>query len=81
MNRLTLLLRDPAFHFFLFGVALALVSWPFLAVAAGTGLIGLYSYLYLQWGGLVLLLFLVARHLGSGSGDGETGEEGGDPGV
>ena len=81
MRRLNQLLRQPAFHFFLFGLTLVLITWPFLAVAGETGLGNLGSYLFLLWGALVLLLFLIGRSLGEDSADRADDEEGGGPGV
>jgi hypothetical protein len=78
MKKLAQLLRQPGFHIFLFCLFLALAGWPFLAVAGASGVAGLFRYLLLIWGILVVLLFLVNMSLRSdtsgGTVDGKRGE-------
>lgn len=63
MRKLAELLRQKEFHFFLFFLLLMLFNWPFLSVAAGSGLKGFFWYLYALWLALILLLFLMQRAL------------------
>lgn len=63
MRKFAELLRQKEFHFFLFCLLLMLFNWPFLSVAAGSGLKGLFWYLYALWLALIILLFLIQRAL------------------
>jgi hypothetical protein len=58
------MLARPAFQFFLFGLALVLVHWPFLFWPEGWREPNAYLYLFLIWSLLVLALWLVSRSLG-----------------
>lgn len=61
MGRLVGLFRQPEFQIFLFCLMLLLLNWPFLGVAGGSGLKGMFFYLYRVWSALILLLFLVQK--------------------
>ncbi len=81
MKRFLHLLRQPVFHLFLFGLALVLLSWPFLAVAGRAGLSGLCLYLFLLWSVLVLSLLWIGRSLGEDTADAADDEQRGGPDV
>jgi hypothetical protein len=78
MKRLAQLLRQPDFHLLLFCLFVVLTGWPFMAVPGKGGVAGLFVYLLLIWGILILLLFLVNMSLRSdtsgGTGDRKGGE-------
>lgn len=63
MRKFAELLRQKEFHFFLFCLLFMLFNWPFLSVAAGSGLKGFFWYLYALWLALILLLFFIQRAL------------------
>jgi hypothetical protein len=67
MRKFAELLRQKEFHFFLFFLLLLLFNWPFLSVAAGSGLKGLFRYLFVLWLTLILLLFLIQKALRRGT--------------
>jgi hypothetical protein len=58
------MLSRPAFQFFLFGLGLVLVHWPFLYWPESWREPNAYLYLFLIWSLLVLVLWLVSRSLG-----------------
>lgn len=61
MKRLKILLKQPAFHAFLFGLCLILFSYPLL-VMSNMGLPGrVYLSLFLPWAAIIMLLFLTTR--------------------
>ena len=45
-----------------FGVLL--LSWPIIQIAGERGVISLFQYLMLVWGGLIVLLALIGRAIG-----------------
>ncbi|RLB85429.1 MAG: hypothetical protein DRH24_02085 [Deltaproteobacteria bacterium] len=63
MESIRNLLRKTAFHSFLFGIALGLFSWPILALTVENSGITTFIYLFLLWGIIILLLFMMARSL------------------
>ena len=67
MRKFAELLRQKEFHFFLFCLMLMLFNWPFLSVAAASGLKGFFCYLYALWLALILLLFLIQKALRRGT--------------
>jgi len=70
-------MRQPEFHIFVFCLLFMLFNWPFLAISAKSGLMSVFSYLFVAWAILILLLFLMQRTL-RGTASGEEGDnEGG----
>lgn len=61
MNNLKCLFRKPGFHFFLFCLCLVLFSWPILTIADQKQNITIFIYLFIVWGIIIFLLFLIAR--------------------
>ena len=69
MRSLARLLRQPAFHIFVFCLLFMLINWPFLAISATNGLQSIFLYLFVLWPILILLLFLIQKSLrGNGPG-------------
>jgi hypothetical protein len=60
-------LTDPLLQVALTWVAAFLVGWPLIQIAGGRGTIMLFLYVFMIWGGLIVLLFVVARSLRRGS--------------
>lgn len=57
------LLADPAIQLALTGVAGALVGWPLIQIAGERGMWALFLYIFVVWGGLVLVLLAISRGL------------------
>ncbi|MBN1932445.1 MAG: hypothetical protein JW786_12645 [Desulfobacterales bacterium] len=60
MNNLKSLFRKPGFHSFLFCLCFVLFSWPILTIADRKQNITIFIYLFLIWGIIIFLLFLIA---------------------
>jgi hypothetical protein len=75
MERLRSLLRQREFHVLLFFLSAILVSWPFVTFSDVERLKVMFKYLFLTWGVIILLLFLVSRSLVDSSDSEETEEE------
>jgi hypothetical protein len=63
MERLKNLLRQTEFRILLFFVSLILFSWPIVNFSDLKRLDIMFVYLFLAWGAVILLLFLVGRSL------------------
>ena len=61
MRRLSHLLKQPAFQCLLSLLGFALYSWPVLSVFDRQPLQSIFSYLFIVWAVLILLLFFTAR--------------------
>lgn len=67
VHRLKHLLRQAEFHGFLFVLVLLVFSWPFFG-SAGTPPPGsLFLYLFLPWGIVIFLLFIISQSLTTSS--------------
>ena len=75
MRKFAELLRQKEFHFFLFCLLFMLFNWPFLSVAASSGLRGFFWYLYALWLTLILLLFLIQKALRRNKQDQSGGDD------
>lgn len=63
MERLKSLLRQPEFRILLFFVSLVLFSWPVVNFSDLKRLDIMFVYLFLAWGAVILVLYLVGRSL------------------
>ncbi len=81
MKRLKKLFRQPGFHTLLFFFFFTLFSWPLLTIPGNAGLLGLFIYLFLVWGIVVFLLFLINRNLNDDASDETRKDEGVDGNV
>jgi len=72
MERLKTLFRQTEFHGLLFFCSLLLLSWPVVSFSDVNRLKTMFVYLFLVWGVIVLLLFLVSRSLFTGNGPEDT---------
>ncbi len=68
MKRMYRLFSQPDFHLFAFLAGFLALNWPFLGIFEGKGPEALIVYLYVVWALAIVLLFCVARSLGSGDG-------------
>ncbi len=77
MERLKALFRQSEFHALLFCGSLLMLTWPVVSFSDVNRLQTMFVYLFLAWGMIVLLLFLVSRSLddGNGSDDTESGNK------
>jgi len=75
MERLKALFRQSEFHALLFCGSLLLLTWPVVSFSDVDRLQTMFAYLFLAWGVIVLLLFLVSRSLDTRNGS--DGAEGG----
>lgn len=76
MEILRKLLKHPEFSAFLLLVCTALFGWPFISIPGPAAPAGMYMYLFLVWGAVIVLLFLISRALGEEhNGDGQPGSE------
>lgn len=75
MKQLVRLLRQPEFQVFLFCILFMLINWPFLGISASRGLMGIFSYLFILWGILIVVIFLMQRALRGESGRDEQGRK------
>jgi hypothetical protein len=75
MERLKALFRQSEFHALLFCGSLLLLTWPVVSFSDVNRIQTMFVYLFLAWGVIVLLLFLVSRSLGTGNGS-DGGESG-----
>lgn len=73
MAKLTQLPRQPAFQIFLSCLFFILINWPFLAIPGNSGLMSMFTYIFVLWGIFILLLFLIHKKL-SGKAPDETGD-------
>jgi hypothetical protein len=64
MERFKNLLRQTEFHVLLFCVSLVLFGWPVVNFSDLQRLEIRFVYLFLAWGVVILLLYLVGRSLG-----------------
>jgi hypothetical protein len=62
-NRKPSLLADPAIQLVLAGMSVILLGWPMIQIAGGRGMPAMFIYVFVVWGGLVILLFAVSRSL------------------
>ncbi len=63
MERFKNLLRQTEFHFFLFCLSLILFGWPVVSFSDLQRLEIGFVYLFLVWGVIILLLYLVSGSL------------------
>jgi len=70
LKRLKSTLRLPEFQLLLFGFCFALFGWPLLLIAEKQHNDAIFIYLFVAWGIIIFLLFLIA-----GSLDGSDAEE------
>lgn len=56
-------LADPLLQVALTWLGAFLVGWPLIQIAGERGTIALFVYVFMIWGGLVVLLFVVSRSL------------------
>ncbi len=75
MKRFTDMLRKPEFHVFLFFIFFVLFNWPFLSIGEKEKNEVLFIYLFVVWGVVICLLFLVARCLREQDPDQSAGEK------
>lgn len=78
MTRLLQLLRQREFQLFAFCLLFMLVNWPFLGIPAQSGLMSIFSYLFVLWGLFILLLFLIQKTLSDQAFREDERDEGGD---
>jgi hypothetical protein len=67
MERLKALFRQTEFHVLLFCGSLLLLTWPLVSSSDVDRIQTMFVYLFLAWGVIVLLLFLVSRSLDTGN--------------
>jgi hypothetical protein len=67
MDRLKALFRQSEFHALLFCGSLLLLTWPVVSFSDVDRIQTMFVYLFLAWGVIVLLLFLVSRSLDTGN--------------
>jgi hypothetical protein len=72
MERFKHLLRQTEFHVLLFCVSLVLFGWPVVNFSDMQRLEIRFIYLFLAWGVVILLLYLVGRSLGEPAAPEET---------
>lgn len=63
MDKLKKMLRQTEFHVFLVCLFSILFSWPFIAIPEKKGPVGMFIYLLLVWGIIIVFLFLISRSL------------------
>jgi hypothetical protein len=63
MQRLKALLCQQEFHVLFFCLAFVLFSWPVVSFSDIARLRTMFIYLFVVWGLIVLLLFLVSRSI------------------
>jgi len=63
MRRFKTLFRQKEFHVLLFCVSLFLFGWPVVSFSDIERLQTMFIYLFVFWGLIVLLLYLVSRSL------------------
>lgn len=63
MGKFSNLLRQPAFHGFLFGFFLLLLGWPLLTILGGLQGMTVFLYLFLVWGLIILMGALICASL------------------
>lgn len=63
MRRLKHLLRQAEFHRLLFAMGLIVFSWPFAGSVAAPHPISVFLYLFVPWGVIIFLLFLISQSL------------------
>lgn len=56
-------LADPLLQIVLTWVGAFLVGWPLVQIAGARGVSVLFLYVFVIWGGLIVLLFFVSRSL------------------
>lgn len=61
MEKLKSLLSHPEFHILFFCVSLLLFSYPLLRMSDMAGPVVMLLSLFLPWGGVILILFLVSK--------------------
>lgn len=64
MDRLKKMLRQKEFHIFVVCLFSILFSWPFIAIPEKKGPTGIFIYLLLVWGIMIVLLFFMSRSFG-----------------
>jgi hypothetical protein len=64
MKRIRALLGQKDFHVLLFHICLVLFGWPVVSFHTLDRLQAMFIYLFLVWGSVILLLFLVSRSVG-----------------
>jgi len=72
MSRLKDLLRKDEFRIVLFHVCLILFGWPVVAFHDLPRLEAMFVYLFLAWGAVICVLFLMSGSVGGGSTPDET---------
>jgi hypothetical protein len=75
MERFKNLLKQTEFHILLFCVSLVLFGWPVVNFSDMQRLEIRFVYLFMAWGVVILLLYLVGRSLGE-SASPEENEDG-----
>ena len=77
MNKLKQLFRQSGFQLLLSCLLFVLMNWPFLAISVQRGLMAVFGYLFLLWGGIIFLAFLIGRSFRGNSSSENGDEEGG----
>lgn len=76
MERIRALFSQSEFHLLLFFLGLFLLNWPLIAAFQQDHPLPLLVYLFLIWGSLIVILFLIRMSLGaSGDQPAEEGQE------
>lgn len=75
MQRLKAVFSQQEFQVLLFFLAFVLFSWPVVSFSDFARLRSMFIYLFVLWGIIVFLLFLVSRSIDSNEEPGEDGPE------
>jgi hypothetical protein len=77
MRRIRLLMGQRDFHVLLFHVCLVLFGWPVVSFQTLERLQAMFIYLFLVWGAVIFLLFLVSRSVDTEDPSREASGDGG----
>ncbi|SHO43781.1 hypothetical protein [Desulfopila aestuarii] len=53
------MLRHPEFSVVLFFLCLCIFGWPFISIPGASSLKSMFYYLFISWGIIIVLLFLI----------------------
>jgi len=57
------LLANPAIQLVLAWISVLLLGWPLIQIVGEHGMAAMFLYVFVVWGGLIVLLFAVSRSL------------------
>jgi hypothetical protein len=67
MIKISKIFRKPGFHAFLFLLSLILFNWPFMSIAYNNSPLTFFYFLFMVWGIILILLFIVKKSLDKSS--------------